>query len=109
MKTIKYVDNRFGQVKEYNLSFVLQKYQNNNTAINVMCDDGPYCTLTKNLDHKLPVEIACYDLNNNGQEFYDWLITNEFIYHTGTMKASGWCMYPLVILNLDKFNEYKAN
>lgn len=107
MKTIKYVDTRFGQAREYDLSFIVTEYENNkNAAILVMCEDGPYCTLTTNIN-KLAKEQACYDMNNNGPEFYHWLISNKFISPTGLVVHSGWCEYPIVTLNIEKFKEYK--
>ena len=81
-------------------------YANNgNLAIQLWCEDGPYATLTVNLNHKCKSNCAFVDTNN-----CPW--AEEFIYRyalgvpTGDMQASGWCIYPEYEFDLDAVNKY---
>lgn len=81
-------------------------YANNgNLAIQLWCEDGPYATLTVNLNHKCKSNCAFVDINN-----CPW--AEEFIAQyglgvpTGNMQASGWCIYPEYEFDLDEVNKY---
>lgn len=70
------------------------KYYNGNLRIQLWCEDGPYATLTTNVEKKLPEGMAYVDTNNVPQ-------AEEFIkkynlgVYQGKFKMSGFCFYPL--------------
>lgn len=81
-------------------------YSNNgNFAIQLWCEDGPFATLTVNLDKKCKSNCAFVDTNN-----CPW--AEEFIaqyglgFPTGKMEASGWCIYPEYAFDMDAINKY---
>lgn len=88
--------------KDHAFEFVKAKYQNNgNLAIQVMSEDEeyggwePWCSLTVNLDKKLPENQAYLDTNNCSREIIIWLYHNHYVSDVG-VGFSGFCSYPLV-------------
>lgn len=77
------------------------EYYNGNLAISLDCCEGPYATITVNLDGTLCPEYAYVDTNN-----CPW--AEEFIekYHlgesTGLSRRSGYCEYPLYKFDIKK-------
>lgn len=95
--------NMWGE--DHALQFVKAKYQNNgNLAIQVMSEDKeyggwePWCSLTVNLDKKLPGNQAYLDTNNCSREIIDWIYQNNYVSDMG-VGFSGFCAYPLVEFN----------
>ena len=91
--------------------FNTNTYANNkNTYVGVTCiEDGfhePYSDLTVNLNVKLEKNQAFIDINNNESEFIRYLTDNGFITYMGMDKPSGFVVYPLCELNIEKINEY---
>lgn len=96
-----------------NLEFMFNTntYANNhNTCVGITCiEDGipePYSNLTVNLNIKLGIKQAFIDINNNERTLINFLIDNGFITYTGIERPSGFVMYPLFNLNIEKINEY---
>ena len=74
---------------------------NGNLALSLLeINEGPYATLTVNLDETLPMNQAYVDTNNCA-----WAETfihmNKLGVHTGKFKVSGFCTYPLYEFNLE--------
>ena len=67
----------------------------------------PYCNLTVNLDMQLGKGLAFIDVNNADRDLFLFLEEQGFISPTGVTKPSGFVVYPLYRLNLDKIGEYK--
>ena len=81
--------------------------ENRNLAIKMYSNDAgymePWSTLTVNLSVKLPPDCAYIDTNNNGDEVIDWIIKNKLGTPTGEVRRSGYCVYPMVKFDLNKF------
>ena len=89
-------------------------YANNgNLAIQLWCEDGPFATLTVNLDKKCKPNCAFVDTNN-----CPW--AEDFLQENGIVKPdprdiygmSGYCTYPLYefapeyrLISLNKISE----
>ena len=67
----------------------------------------PYCNLTVNLDMQLGKGLAFIDVNNADRDLLLFLEEQGFIAPTGVTMPSGFVVYPLYRLNLDKIGEYK--
>ena len=67
----------------------------------------PYCNLTVNPDMQLGEGLAFIDVNNADKKLLLFLEEQGFISPTGVTKPSGFVVYPLYRLNLDKIGEYK--
>ena len=81
--------------EEYEVTVEKTKYGNNgNLAIQLWCDDGPFATLTVNLNKKLKEGYAYVDINNCpwAEEFIEKNHLGEFADDFG---FSGFCIYPL--------------
>lgn len=78
---------------------------NGNLAIQLWCEDGPFATLTVNLDNKCKPNCAFVDTNNCpwAEEFIDQY---NLGIPTGNMQISGFCCYPEYEFNLDAVNKY---
>lgn len=105
-KTLRY--NSYG--RDWAISLTATNYQiNGNTAVRMNClVDGyyePFANLTVNLDEKLPEGFAFIDINNlPGAE--DFVEKNELGHFTGKWGRSGFCVYPLYELDLEKISEH---
>lgn len=91
----------------YNLKFTKANYINNNSlAVQAWCSDGPYATVTVNLDesNSLKENEAYFDINNCKELYYameeEGYIVNLFEYAN-----SGWCSYPKVMFTEEFFKE----
>ena len=99
---------------EYELSFRKGHYQNNNTlAVQIMCKEEnedwyePFCTLTVNLEDGIQIQDnRAYIDTNNCSWVEDFLVDNDFGIPTGEYKASGFCVYPLYQLYLERIGKY---
>lgn len=84
--------------------------ENGNTYIGLLCEeDGfvePYCSLTVNLSVPLDKDKAFIDVNNNESHLVRYLAENDFIEDTGYKAQSGYVLYPLYKLNLEKIKQY---
>ena len=82
-----------------------------NTYVGIHCKENdciePYCNLTVNLDMQLGKGLAFIDVNNADKRLLLFLEEQGFISPTGVTKPSGFVVYPLYRLNLDKIGEYK--
>ena len=67
----------------------------------------PFCNLTVNLDMQLGKGLAFIDVNNADRDLLLFLEKQGFITPTGVTMPSGYVVYPLYRLNLDKIEEYK--
>ena len=67
----------------------------------------PYCNLTVNLDMQLGKGLAFIDVNNADRDLLLFLEEQGFIAPTGVTMPSGFVVYPLYRLNLNKIGEYK--
>lgn len=79
----------------------ITKYtSNDNLAIQLWCDEGPYALLTVNLNEKLPFNRAYVDTNNlpTAKEFIE---ENNLGKEIG-VKVSGYCAYPLYEFNMER-------
>lgn len=83
---------------------------NNNTYIGITCIENglpePYSDLTVNLCIKLESNQSFIDINNNERPLIKYLADNGFINYMGIDCPSGYVMYPLYELNIEKINEY---
>lgn len=96
-----------------NMDFVfhIETYTTNgNTYVGIDCKEDdfwePYANLTVNLDMILNSNQAFIDANNLDGEFIKYLEEQGFISNTGLKRQSGFVLYPLYTLNLDKIEEY---
>ena len=82
-----------------------------NIYVGIHCKENnciePYCNLTVNLDMQLGKGLAFIDVNNADKRSLLFLEEQGFISATGVTKSSGFVVYPLYRLNLDKIGEYK--
>ena len=51
-------------------------------------------------------KYAYIDINDNGNEIIDWLITNKLGKLTGRICHSGFCMYPEFEFDMDEVQKY---
>ena len=85
------------RVKNYNVKEMnIRSYSNNNTALELVCEDGiPLAIITVNLGDLLERNMAYIDTNNCSWA-EDFLIDN----------VSGFCVYPLYQLDLERIGKY---
>lgn len=93
-------------------AFITSIYSvNGNTYVGIYCKENdcvePYCNLTVNLDMPLGKGLAFIDVNNADRDLLLFLEEQGFISATGVTQSSGFVVYPLYRLNLDKIGEYK--
>lgn len=91
--------------QSYRVKMAVDQYvTNKNLALPMWCEDGPFATLTVNLNEKLPGNQAYVDVNNCpwASEF---IAVNGIGRFTGKIGFSGWCEYPLYEFDLDKIKE----
>lgn len=95
------------RVKNHNVKEInIRNYSNNNTALELVCEDGiPLAVITVNLGDLLKKNMAYIDTNNCSWA-EDFLVDNDFGLPTGEYKASGFCIYPLYQLDLEKIGKY---
>ena len=93
----------FGQ-DEVNIE--ITSYANNKSlAIQLWCEDGPFATLTVNLDGEREEGCQYVDVNN-----CPW--AEQFIYKyklgtfTGNIGYSGFCAYPEFKFNIEELKKY---
>ena len=81
-----------------------------NTYVGIHCKEKdfiePYCNLTVNLDMQLSKAMAFIDVNNADHSLLQFLEEQNFITPTGVTMPSGFVVYPLYRLNLEKIEEY---
>lgn len=84
---------------------IITRYANNKTlAVQLMCEDGPFATLTVNLPESKKHcngNRAFVDVNNCPWAC-DFLESNELAKPLYRYGFSGFCTYPLYEFNLDK-------
>lgn len=75
-----------------------------NTSVNATCVNGePYCTLTVNLDALKEPELAYLNVNLFGIDVEEFFTSNGLGKKVeGKEMQSGFIIYPLYRLNLDK-------
>ena len=95
------------RVKNHNVKEMnIRSYSNNNTALELVCEDGiPLAVITVNLGDLLKKNMAYIDTNNCPWA-EDFLIDNDFGIPTEEYKASGFCVYPLYQLDLERIGKY---
>ena len=98
--------------KNLECAFTISTYSTTgNTYVGIHCKKNdciePYCNLTVNLDMQLGKGLAFIDVNNADKRLLRFLEKQGFITPTGVTMPSGYVVYPLYRLNLDKIGEYK--
>ena len=98
--------------KNLEFAFTTSAYSTTgNTYVGIHCKENdciePYCNLTVNLDMQLGKGLAFIDVNNADKRLLRFLEKQGFITPTGVTMPSGYVVYPLYRLNLDKIEEYK--
>ena len=95
------------RVKNYNIKEMnIRSYSNNNTALELVCEDGtPLAIITVNLGDLLERNMAYIDTNNCPWA-ENFLVDNDFGLPTGEYKVSGFCIYPLYQLYLERISKY---
>lgn len=66
----------------------------------------PWSDLTVNLGRKCTENCAFIDINNNGNDIFQWLIINRLGRFTGNLEASGYCVYPEFSLDMNELKKY---
>lgn len=81
--------------------------KNGKLAIEMYCEDGePYGVITVNMrDDTLQSENTAFADTNNFPDIDKWLDLYGLAQDTGIQQISGYCAYPLMIFDLDKFYE----
>ena len=103
-------ETEFGQL--YTLSFYRTRYITGNTCLRCNCtEDGtfyePYATISKNLSdlHYYVTELEiCVDVNNIGAKLFHELISLGILTYTHRDISSGYCTYPICIIDKEWFN-----
>ena len=95
------------RVRNYNIKEMnIRSYSNNNTALELVCEDGtPLAIITVNLGDLLEKNMAYIDTNNCPWA-ENFVIGNDFGLATGEYKVSGFCIYPLYQLDLERISKY---
>lgn len=98
--------------KNLEFAFTTNTYSTTgNTYVGISCKENdciePYCDLTVNLDMQLGKGLAFIDVSNADKRLLRFLEKQGFITPTGVTMPSGFVVYPLYRLNLDKIEEYK--
>ena len=96
-----YMTNRWTGEKK-RVWFERDSYANNNSLyLELMCDEGPYTTVTVNLsDYHLEKNEAFVDTNNN-PGIDAWLYKRGIASPTVVHGRSGFCSYPMMRFNLE--------
>lgn len=93
------------KIGSYDCYIVVSKYQNNNTALQLIDpEEGPYATMTVNIE-ELPSGYAALDVNNF-PEVEDIMSKYKLGTPTEFYLTSGYCTYPVYKLNLTNIKEY---
>jgi len=66
----------------------------------------PWQNLTVNLGVKCKENCSFIDINNNGTEIIEWLMTNQLGHLTGRMETSGFCVYPEFKFDMKELTKY---
>ena len=95
------------RARNYNIKEMnIRSYSNNNTAIELVCEDGKQLAIiTVNLGDLLERNMAYIDTNNCPWA-ENFLIDNDFGLPTGEYKVSGFCIYPLYQIDLERISKY---
>ena len=89
----------------YNIILTRSTYPNKNTAIIATTTNGePFGVFSVNLGVSLPKDYAYIDTNNMPNAM-DFLIKNHFGKYAEKSAQSGFCVYPLMKINLDMIPE----
>lgn len=98
------------KLRNENIRFDISSYEyGGGLAIIMWCDDGPYATLTVNLEDEKTSGPNCQfvDTNNLGYlDIMNWIVDNNLGEETGHVGFSGYCMYPEVRFNLEEINKH---
>jgi len=78
-----------------------------NLHIQLWCDDGPYMTLTKNLDKKCDPDCSYIDHLATGESISGWLCAQGIGTRTGHIAYSGFCTYEEIQFNPEFLDCYK--
>ena len=92
----------------YNVCFEIGKYvADGSPAIQAWSPtEGPVATLTKCLDDITLEDGEVYIDTNNCPWALDFLVENGLAEEAGRFGISGYCLYPVVRLNMDKVMEH---
>ena len=82
----------------------ITQYTDGNTAVLINCTNGePFGRLSVNTGVDLPENWIAVDTNNL-PDAVDFIEDNNLGKHTGYSIPSGFCVYPVYELNIEKFN-----
>lgn len=97
---------------EYDIYFEIGEYYGtDNTAVRMYCvgEYGyePFANMTVNIPMFVPVDKrhACLDVNNL-HGIADWVEKNNLGTPTGMTVSSGWCEYPVYVLNIEEIKKH---
>ena len=93
------IQTRFGYFS--NCTLKPGSYANDHVAIQIMCEEGPFGTLTVNIDgiENYPKNCSCVDTNNlpEAEEIIKHLKLGQKV---GSL-PSGWCVYPVYQFDIE--------
>lgn len=93
---------------DYEVWLTRATYLSNKTlAIQAWCDEGPFATLTVNLENFLQGKDSAFVDTNNCPWAEQFIQDNGLGEPLGVYGESGWCTYPLYQFNLDEIPERK--
>ena len=99
------VKSLFGETEV--IVFTSKYISNDNFAIQLMCDEGPYATLTVNLGEKCESNCSYVDTNNCPWA-EDFIAEHKLGTKTGKYGYSGYCVYPEYEFNIEELSKYRG-
>ena len=79
------------------------QYGNGNTAVQLRCQDGPFCNMTVNVE-KMEPGFAAID-TNNAPEMESFINKNNLGTKVRSVQ-SGFCEYPVYKLNMEEIHKH---
>ena len=93
----------------YECTPVVRQYGNGHIAIQLFCDEGPFATLTTNIDGIEEFEDDCSCLDTNNCPWAEEFVRDyDLGYFEGVYLYSGYCSYPVYRFNRDEIMTYTA-
>ena len=102
------MDNKIKEIKfgEHRIQLVLDRYNYyNNLYIGLICEEGPFCDLTTNIE-ALPEGFAAVDVNNFS-EAREFIEKNNLGQNTSKVIHSGYCTYPIYKFDIHECKKYE--
>lgn len=92
---------------EIGLTADVRNDRKGNLKIQLWCDDGPYLTLTKDLDKECDPDCAYIDHLASGESLTGWLQAQGIGVTTGSVAFSGFCAYDEIQFNPEFLDCYR--